>query len=129
MPSKRHADNRVHQPSRSIGVAVLAVLVSPALALAQSPTVALERDMAIERRLDRGEEHRYSVTLKAGDCARVRVEQRGIAVAVRVYGGDGRLVADIQDDIRPIGVEEAEVVADAAGSYDVAIAAASGVVA
>jgi len=119
----------MRQRSLAIGAAAIAVLVSPALAPAQPSTVALERDMAIERRLDRGEEHRYSVTLKAGDCARVRVEQRGIAVVVRVYGGDGRLVADIQDDIRPIGVEEAELVADTAGSYDIAIAAASGVVA
>jgi len=107
----------------------MAVLVSTPPAFAQQSTIALEQDTAIERRLDRGEEHRYSVTLNAGDCAHVRVEQRGIAVVVRVYGGDGRLVADIQDDIRPIGVEDVEIVADAAGSYDIAIKPVSGVAA
>ncbi len=85
--------------------------------------------MAIERRLDRGEEHRYTVALKAGDCAHLRVEQRGIAVVVSVYGGDRRLVADIQDDIQPVGAEEADVVADAAGAYEIAINAAPGVAA
>ena len=116
---------------RSSLCAAIVVLISlPApLAFAQASKVALEPDTAIERRLDRGEEHRYSVVLKAGDCAHLRVEQRGIAVVVSVYAGDGRLVADIQDDIQPVGAEEADVVAEVAGSYDIAIKAVSGVAA
>jgi CHAT domain-containing protein len=113
----------------SIGAVAIAVLVGTSPAFAQQATVALEQDTAIERRLDRGEEHRYSITLKAGECAHVRVEQRGIAVVVGVYGRDGGLVADIQDDIRPIGVEDAAVVADAAGSFDIAIRPVPGVAA
>jgi CHAT domain-containing protein len=127
----RPFSHSARMPRRSLWIAGVAVagLVDTAVPLAQPSAVALEADTVIERRLDRGEEHRYTVTLKAGDCAHVRVEQRGIDVVVRVYGGDGRLDTEIQDDIQPVGVEEADVVADAAGSYDIAIKAASGIAA
>jgi CHAT domain-containing protein/Tfp pilus assembly protein PilF len=125
------ASTYARAPTQRLALAAIALIISlhPLRALAQQPTVALEQDTVIERRLDRGEEHRYTLTLKAGDCAHLRVEQRGIAVVVSVYGGDGRLVADIQDDIQPVGVEEADVVADVAGSYDITIKPASGVAA
>jgi len=116
------------QYSLSAAIALLISLPAPP-AFGQAANVALEPGTAIERRLDRGEEHRYTVALKAGDCAHLRVEQRGIAVVVTVYGGDRRLVADIQDDIQPVGAEEADVVADAAGAYEIAITAAPGVAA
>src|SRR6476661_8192800 len=38
----------------------------------------------IERQLSRGEEHRYQLSLDAGECARVVVEQQGIDVVVSV---------------------------------------------
>src|SRR5689334_10300912 len=123
MRSRSCRDSRMRA---SVAIAVVVSFIAPR-ASAQPPSkMALERETAIERRLDRGEEHRYAVALKAGDCAHIRVEQRGIAVVVSVYGSDGRLVADIQDDIQPAGAEEADVVADAAGSYEIAIRAAAG---
>jgi CHAT domain-containing protein len=90
---------------------------------------ALEPDRAIERRLDHAEEHRYTIALNAGDYARVIVEQQGIDVIARVRGVDDSLIAAFDDEIRDVGREQVEIVADATGTYTVAIGAAPGVVA
>jgi CHAT domain-containing protein len=91
--------------------------------------VNLDSDRPFERRLDRGEMHRYAVVLTAGEYARVVVEQHGIDVVAQLRGVDDSLVASFEDEIRDVGQEQVEIVADAPGAYIVVVAAAPGTVA
>lgn len=86
----------------------------------------LDSDVEFDRQLARGEEHRYKVPLRSGECATVIVEQRGIDVVVRVRGADGSAIAEVDDEIRSTGREQVDVVADAAGTYTLTIAAVPG---
>jgi CHAT domain-containing protein len=83
--------------------------------------VLLEQGMATECTLSRGEEHLYQLALTAGEHVRVIVEQRGIDVVVQARRADGTPIADFQEEIRPEGREQVDVVADAAGIYSLAI--------
>jgi CHAT domain-containing protein len=89
--------------------------------------IALESDSAVERRLDRGEMHRYALALSAGEHARVIVEQHGIDVIAQVRGPDDVAIAEFEDEIRDVGQEQVEVTADTPGIYAVAIRAAPGI--
>jgi hypothetical protein len=53
----------------------------------------LEEGKPIERQLSGGESHSYQLNVKAGQYARVIVDQRGIDVVVNLFGPDGRLVS------------------------------------
>jgi CHAT domain-containing protein/Tfp pilus assembly protein PilF len=88
----------------------------------------LTPDQAIERRLARGEEHRYQLALTSGEYASVIVEQRGIDVLVQVRGAD-EAVADVDDEPRSRGQEHVEVVADVGVTFTVAIKPAPGITA
>lgn len=79
----------------------------------------------IERHLSRGDDHQYRLKLRAGECVRVIVEQRGIDVAVQTRDGVGNLIADIDDEIRSRGEEQVALVADVSGTYTVGIMASS----
>jgi CHAT domain-containing protein len=96
---------------------------------AQRHAAALEADIVVERRLDRAEQHQYAVALNAGEYARVVVDQHGIDVIAQVRGVDDHPIADFEDDIRNVGQEQVEIVADAPGTYTVAIRAAPGIAA
>jgi CHAT domain-containing protein/Tfp pilus assembly protein PilF len=97
-----------------------------ALSAQGQPTTALEADTVVERPLTRAEEHCYALTMTAGEAAHVIVEQQGVDVIVDVRGADGTRIATFDDDIRRRGREQVDVVADAAGTYTIAIKAAPG---
>jgi CHAT domain-containing protein/Tfp pilus assembly protein PilF len=82
----------------------------------------------IERDLAHGQEHLYQLALTAGECVSVIVEQRGIDVIVQTRGPDDAVIADVQDEITRQGQEHVEVVADAAGTYTLAIKPPPGVI-
>jgi len=88
--------------------------------------VCLEPRQTIERRLFRGDDHRYQVALKAGEWMRVVVEQRGIDVVVHLRRADGSPLADVQDEVGRGGEEKVDIVADTSAVYTVAIDAAPG---
>jgi len=94
----------------------------------QSPSniSPLEPETAIERPIARGEEHLYQLTLARGEYVHVVVQQRGIDVVVQTRRGDGTAIADIQEEIRPQGQEDVELVADANGTYTLAVRRAIG---
>src|SRR5215212_1633089 len=83
----------------------------------QEPSVSeLEPGNPVERELAGGEAHSYRLTLVAGQYARVVVDQRGINVAVNVFGSAGEKV--VESEVAEIGeAEEVSLVADAAASY------------
>src|SRR5262249_35802287 len=89
----------------------LVTLHSPGAPLfAQQPVTTLESEQFVERRLDRGEQHRYSIALREGEYARVVVEQRNIDVIVQVRNADDDVIEEFDDEIRTIGEEQVEMV-------------------
>ena len=107
----------------AVGLFALCCTASP---IAQEDVTHLASGRVVERRLDRGEAHRYALTLNAGTYARITVEQRGIDIVAEISGAGGATVAEIEDDVRTTGEEQVEIVADAAGTYGVVVKAAPG---
>ncbi len=90
---------------------------------------SLELRQPIECQMGRAEEHQYTLALTQREYARVIVEQRGVDVIVEVRDPKGGVIADYDDDVRKHGQEQVDLVADAGGTYIVAIKAAPGTVA
>jgi CHAT domain-containing protein/tetratricopeptide (TPR) repeat protein len=82
---------------------------------------ALEQGRAVGRALSGGETHAYQLTLDAGQFAHVVVEQRGIDVAIRVDGPDGKQTAEVDGPSGMQGPEDVYLVAEAPGTYRVEI--------
>jgi CHAT domain-containing protein/Tfp pilus assembly protein PilF len=78
---------------------------------------ALEQGKPIERELTAGQSHAYQITLAKGDYLSVRVEQRGIDVAVKVIGPDEKQLLESDSEPRKQGEERVSLVAEVAGSY------------
>jgi CHAT domain-containing protein len=87
----------------------------------QADVMTLDPDRRIEHHLAGSEQHRYHVALTAGELVHVVVEQEGIDVVVRVGDPSGNPVADFQDEIRPRGDEQVDVVAEKEGTYTLTI--------
>ena len=107
-------------------IGVIGLLWATSVTAQHEEVTRLDTGRSIERRLDRGEAHRYAVTLNAGDYARVVVEKRGVDIVAQVRGADDSAVADLLDDLRTAGQEPVELVADVAGTYGIVIKAAPG---
>jgi CHAT domain-containing protein/lipopolysaccharide biosynthesis regulator YciM len=84
---------------------------------------ALELFKPIERELAGEQRQGYQVTLAEGQCANVIIEQRGIDVVVQLLGTDGKLVAEVNDEIKIQGEEKIELLAETAGTYSLLIRA------
>jgi CHAT domain-containing protein len=109
-----------------LAISVLATLPSAVAPLPsrKAPEVStLEDGRTVERLLSRGDDHQYRLTLKAGECIRVVVEQRGIDVAVQMRDGAGNVIAEVDDEVRPRGEEQVVLVADISGVFTIAISA------
>jgi CHAT domain-containing protein/Tfp pilus assembly protein PilF len=78
---------------------------------------ALEQGKPIERELAAGQSHAYQITLAAGDFLSVMVEQRGIDVAVKVLGPEGKQIMESDSEPRKQGEEGVSLVAEVAGTY------------
>src|SRR5262249_22950544 len=82
----------------------------------------LEPGQSIEREIAGGESHAYQLTLASGQYARVIVDQRGIDVAVTVFGSDGEKI--IESDVAEVGeAEEVSLVADVAANFQLEVQA------
>ncbi len=92
----------------------------------RAAAIPLDRGVPIMRTLARGEEQRYSIALRARECAHLVVVQRGADVVIRTYAPGNRLLGEYQDDIQPTGEENVELVSDEAGAYEVRVEAAPG---
>ena len=93
----------------------------------QQEAAAIDSGAAIERSVAIGEEHRYRLTLAAGDCAAVVVEQRGIDIVVRASRDGETDIVEFQEEVRRTGQEQVDVVANEAGVYTLAIAPSRGI--
>ncbi|MBI4748568.1 MAG: CHAT domain-containing protein [Acidobacteria bacterium] len=77
----------------------------------------------VVRELKGGDKHRYPLQLKANDYLKLVVEQRGIDVAVRLVGPDGKLLQEVDGPNGTQGAEPLSCVTDIAGSYTLEIEA------
>ncbi len=77
----------------------------------------LEMGRPITREFAGEQRHSYRLTLQAGQCLRVMVEQRGVNLAVLVFGPDDRQVAEFDGDITTQGREVVTHVAETTGCY------------
>jgi len=82
---------------------------------------ALDPGRPVEREIAGGETHAYRITLAAGQCLRVIVEQRSDDLIMTLYAPDGRQIGAY--DCRWSGAEPVSVIAAAAGNYRLTIGA------
>jgi CHAT domain-containing protein len=82
---------------------------------------ALEQGRPIERELAAGQSHAYQITLADGDYLSVKVEQRGIDVAVKLFGPDGKQILESDAEPRKQGEESVSLVTEVAGSYRLSV--------
>ena len=117
----------MHLSCTFITLAALHVRPSAAPSEAGQDATALDAGASIERHVAIGEEHRYRITLAAGQCAEVIVEQRGIDVVVQARREGATDHVEFQEEVRRDGQERVEVVADDGGTYILAIAPSHGI--
>jgi len=89
----------------------------------QSAIDALKPGTSIERDLKRGETHSYRIKLDAGQYLHAVVNQDGVAVAVKIYGAEGRQLAEGSGHIR--GERRIFFVSQVAGEYRLQVNAAA----
>ena len=77
----------------------------------------LEPGKRIERELAGGRSHSYQFMLASGQYAQVLVQQKGINVVVKLFGPDGKPVAEVDSSSGTQGAEPVYWIAEAAGSY------------
>jgi CHAT domain-containing protein/Tfp pilus assembly protein PilF len=77
----------------------------------------------IEREISGGQSHSFQVTFDAGQYAKLRVDQRGIDVVLRVAAPNSETVGEFDDENRLFGQEIAELIPGTAGNYTLTVAA------
>lgn len=85
--------------------------------VSQAGAQTLEYRSAITREMASVDVHAYELRLNAGQFVHVLVDQRGIDVVVRVFGPDGKQVAEVDGPSGMQGPEPVYLVAEADGSY------------
>lgn len=117
-----------HLALRFSGLAslLLGALLWPADQAAQQAGVAqtLTPQQAFERELLGGQTHTYQFQLLAGEYVKLTVSQRGIDVVLRVFGPNGEQLLESDGPGAAQSLETAALVAEVAGRYQLAIAAA-----
>jgi tetratricopeptide (TPR) repeat protein len=82
----------------------------------QAEVGELKQGQPIERELAGSEAHTYRIALVSGQYVRATIEQKGIDIAVKLFGIDGQEIIEV--DYEPIiGIESVFVIAEASGDY------------
>ncbi len=115
----------------SISLAIVLLIAgapkSSAAPLLQSQTapIPLELSKPIERAINAGETHSYTLTLTAGQYAYITVDQREVDVVVSIYTPEGSKVARVDSPNGNHGIEPVSVVAETSGAYRVEVLSTS----
>jgi CHAT domain-containing protein len=107
-------------------LSIAAVAAVSAVALAAQvtgETTILGAGQAVERQLQGGQEHLYSLALAAGTYAGVTVEQRGIDVVLEVLSAGGKVIAEFDSAAGKQGREQVGLTADSPVNYQMRIKA------
>jgi CHAT domain-containing protein len=91
------------------------------LLLASAVVTPLSPGMVLERALKVGEEHRYSVELREGECLQATVEQRGVDVTLTVLGPEGGTLLEADTPTSESGPEPLAFVARTTGVHVVVV--------
>jgi CHAT domain-containing protein/lipopolysaccharide biosynthesis regulator YciM len=78
---------------------------------------ALELGKPLERKLAGGESHLYEIQMSSEQFLRLEVEQRGIDVALTLFGPDGKRISDIDNIQTERGSEALLLIAKDRGGY------------
>lgn len=104
---------------RSFAAVACLLLLSGAFTVrTQEQTIPLAVGQPVAREMRGGEEHKYQVSLSAGQYARVVVDQKGIDVVLVLWGADGKLLLEADNNLSGIrGMEVVSLVAEVSGVY------------
>jgi hypothetical protein len=108
-----------------VGFALLVLLATPLILMAQSTPTGLEIGKPISRHLVGGNRDVFQVKLQPGQFLNVSVMQDGIDVLITVFHPDGTKLLNVDSPIGELGLESVRLVADSAGAYRIEIRSAS----
>lgn len=98
------------------------ILASSGNQQSQSSEVRLlEPALPVEREIKGGESHRYQIALASNQFLRVRVEQKGINLALSLLSPDGNKLAEADAPLLSYGVEAIVFVAESPGTYKIEV--------
>src|SRR5437763_1372443 len=112
MPMRHHSASRCRGPFCFLAALLIILLTAPSFAYALTPSgshttftrakvepqadlVPLVPGNPIERALNGGESHRFTLKLKSNQYLRVTADQRGIDVVVTLFAPDGRKLMEV----------------------------------
>jgi CHAT domain-containing protein len=109
---------------RWLSIAALAAVSAVAFAaqIGEEATT-LGAGKSVERELQGGQQHLYTLALAAGEYAGVTVEQRGIDVVVEVRSTDDRVIAQFDSETGKQGREQVGLTADSPVTYHLRVKA------
>ena len=103
---------------RYLAVAWLVLLSGACPVWSQEQTIPLAVGQPVAREMRGGEEHKYQLTLSAGQYARVVLDQKGIDVVLALLGADGKPLLEVDNNLSGTrGMEVLSLVADVNGVY------------
>jgi len=103
---------------RYLAVACLILLSGASFVRTQEQAISLAVGEPVAREMRGGEEHKYQVSLSAGQYARVVVDQKGIDVVLALSGADGKPLLEADNNLSGIrGMEVVSLVAEVSGVY------------
>jgi len=88
----------------------------------QSETTFLEPDKPLERTLQGGEKHVYTVRAETGNFIHFIVDQLGIDVALTLYGPNDKPLGTMDSPNGNFGLEQISTIAEAPGIYRLEVA-------
>jgi CHAT domain-containing protein/tetratricopeptide (TPR) repeat protein len=89
--------------------------------LNQDGLAQLEPGKYFERKLEGGQSHFYEIRMAGAEFLRVVVDQRGIDIALNLFGPDGGQLSNVDDRHGERGPEAASVVASTPGVYRIEV--------
>jgi CHAT domain-containing protein/tetratricopeptide (TPR) repeat protein len=103
---------------RYLAVTCLFLLSGASPVLSQEQMISLAVGQPVAREMRGGEEHKYQLTLRAGQYARVVVDQKGIDVVLALLGADGKPLLETDNNLSGTrGMEVVSLVAEVNGVH------------
>ena len=87
----------------------------------QQEITTLEPRIAVEHELTKGQKHTYQFLLMKDQYASLIVGQKGMDILARLFGIDGKQIAEFDSELRLKGEENVELIAQTSGNYKVEI--------
>ena len=114
--------------SRLCNLAWLSIVVAFSFCLCKGAAVTeneLEPGKPLERSINAGETHSYTLNLTPGQYAHIAVDQRGVDVVVSIFAPGGTKLVQVDCPNANYGLEPVSLVAETAGAYRVEILSTS----